>query len=335
MKEIPLFHRWERRTEGGLRRFLVGSFLFLLLSGLLLSCSSSPDPPEAVYDTKNRASRYVEFGNAHFNDAEYELALQFFELALEENTTVDNQPGIASNHNSIGRVYLALGRRDAAASNFRRAMAVAGRHNAPTALVQAHSNLGELYLYEDDTSAAAGELEEAQRIIEEEELDQDPIVQHNLAVVRMRQGELDEAEELLRAAAEANEENNAWAELASNHYMLASLERRRGDIDGAIEEAETALEYDKQGENAPGISKDLYALGTLHRRAGNTEEALDYLQRALRVSIALNQYEETRRNLRVAAELSRHLRDEEAAEEYERQLEVLNAEEESFAGTEE
>lgn len=335
---LPLGHSNKTDTESRRPRrttFIRTTPALLIFSAALLGCSSAPDPPEAVHETKNRASRYAEFGNGHFNDAEYDLALQFFELALEENTIVDSQPGIAGNHNSLGRVYLVLGRREAAASNFRRALEIATRHNVPGALVQARSNLAELYLYEDDTRNAARELEEARRIIADEELEPDPIVEHNLAVVRLRQGELDEAETLLRAAAKTNEENRAWAELASNHYMLASLQRRKGNIDAAIQEAETALDYDKRGENAPGIGKDLYALGTLHRRAGNYDEALDYLQRALRVSIALNQYEETRRNLRVVGEFALELGYEEAAAEYNRRLQILNAEEASFDGTKE
>jgi tetratricopeptide (TPR) repeat protein len=300
---------------------------------LLFGCSSAPDPPEAVYDTKNQASRYADFGNAHFNDAEYEMALRFFELALEENTTVDNQPGIAGNHNSIGRVYLAVGREEAAESNFRRALEIARRHDAPEALVQAHSNLAELYLHQERTADAAAQLEEAQRVITERQLPEDPIVLHNMAVVRMREGALEEAETLLRRAARQNEEARAWAELASNHYMLASLASRRGAPETAIEEALLALEYDKRGENSPGIAKDLYVLGTLYRRAGEAETGYDYLQRALRVSVALNQYEETRRNLRALVEVAGELDRTAEAEEYRRQLELLNGEEDTFVGS--
>ncbi|MFP4300727.1 MAG: tetratricopeptide repeat protein [Spirochaetaceae bacterium] len=313
-----------------------GTLLLLLLGAAIIGfagCSSAPDPPEAVYDTRNRASRYVEFGNAHFNDAEYDMALRLFELALEENTTVDNQPGIASNHNSIGRVYLAVGRSEAAESNFLRARAVAERHDAPEALVQAHSNLAELYLYRDETDLAAAELEKAQAVIAAEQLAADPIVRHNLAVVQLRRGELDEAAELLRGAAEQNEEARAWAELASNHYMLAAVESRRENLQAAVAEAEAALAYDKRAENSPGIAKDLFALGSLHRRAGDSDKAYDYLQRATRVTIALNQFEETRRNLRVLTELAREVGDEEAAREYQRQLELLNEEEEAFVST--
>ncbi len=326
------------RSFNNRRHSLPGSvvLLLLLLSVALIGlsgCSSAPDPPEAVYDTKNRASRYAEFGNAHFNDAEYDMALRFFELALEENTTVDNQPGIASNHNSIGRVYLAVGRTEAAESNFQRAREVARRHNAPGVLVQAHSNLAELYLYREDTDAAARELEEAQAIIAENELEAEPIVRHNLAVVQLRRGKLDAAERLLRGAAEQNEEARAWAELASNHYMLAAVESRRDNLAAAIGEAETALAYDKRAENSPGIAKDLYALGTLHRRSGDNEKAYDYLQRATRVTVALNQYEETRRNLRVLTELAEEVGDQEAAQEYQRQLDLLNEQEEAFAAS--
>jgi hypothetical protein len=35
--------------------------------------------------------------------------LNFFELALDLNISVDNEPGIAKNYNSLGKTWLALG----------------------------------------------------------------------------------------------------------------------------------------------------------------------------------------------------------------------------------
>jgi hypothetical protein len=66
-------------------RFRLAGIAVLLVLLVFTGCSSAPDEPESVVETKNRATRYTEFGNAHFSRGDYPLALRFFDLALQDN----------------------------------------------------------------------------------------------------------------------------------------------------------------------------------------------------------------------------------------------------------
>src|SRR6056297_2225775 len=102
--------------------------LLLGISALLLAgCSSAPKTSETVNETKDRAAQYAEFGNRYFGQGNYDQALQFFEFALRENTSIDNRAGIAQAYNSIGNVYLAVGDIATAESSFSSAYSIALR----------------------------------------------------------------------------------------------------------------------------------------------------------------------------------------------------------------
>ena len=92
---------------------------------LLFACSSVPDQPKETVEKKNRAAEYTKAGNSYFNQGQYTQALQFFNLALNDNISVDNEAGIIQSYNSIGKVYMAAGYLDEAEQNFRSAAILA------------------------------------------------------------------------------------------------------------------------------------------------------------------------------------------------------------------
>ena len=95
---------------------------------------------------KNQAVRYTEFGNAYFQAANFEMALNFFELALQENIAVDNLPGIAKSYNSIGRVYAATENYASAQDRYQMAMEFAELADDTKTVTQTLINRGELHL---------------------------------------------------------------------------------------------------------------------------------------------------------------------------------------------
>lgn len=263
----------------------VASIAILALAAF--GCSSAPDQPEQEVARKNQASRYTEFGNSYFNDADYEMALNFFELALQENIAVDNLPGIAKSYNSIGRVYAATENIAEARENYDMAMQFARLAEDDDQVVQTYINRGELYLREGDSAAALAAFEQA-RDAEADDAEINPILYHNLGTLYAREGDFDRAVEHLEIARAANEEAGMWAELASNYYMLSSVAARRESFEAAFDYATTALDYDKRAENSPGIAADLAALGRIRERTGEDEDAYQYYLRALRVYLSLN-----------------------------------------------
>jgi tetratricopeptide (TPR) repeat protein len=309
----------------------LAALLIALAAVVVSGCSSSPDTPDAEMARKNQAARYTEFGNGYFQAADFEMALNFFELALQENIAVDNLPGIAKSYNSIGRVYAATENYDSAEERYRMAMEFAELADDSAVMTQTLINQGELSLRRGDTATALTLFERARDRSEDADEAADPVLYHNLGTLYARNEDFAAAIEHLETARTLNEEADDWNELASNYFMLASIASRRGDYDTARDHALRALEYDKRAENSPGIAGDLNALGAISERQERSEDAYQYYLRSLRIYLSLNRATESLavldRLVVVADELGRTDEAERFRTEQERIRTLLSAEE--------
>jgi tetratricopeptide (TPR) repeat protein len=254
---------------------------------LLAACSSAPKKSDTATDVKNRAAEAALSGNTYYRQGRYELALQFFTQALNENLSVDNEAGVVQSYNSIGRVYLAVGMNDEAESAFVKASAIAVRLGGEPLFVTSN-NLGELYLRRGD---ARGAVEIFERVLggslKDVQQDQVGLLYHNLGSAYKATGELDKAMEWLRKSLAINLGEKLYEEAAADYYMIASVHSKQGDYVSAAKNAELALDLDKRTENALGVTKDLLALGLIASRAGDPAAAYGYFERSHLAATAL------------------------------------------------
>jgi len=265
--------------------------VFLIIMLTLASCSSLPKGDRQVVESQNRAAGYARFGNQYFAEGNLSKALDFFRLALEENQSIDNETGIAKTYYSIGKVHLSAENLEEAENAFSHTREIAERTGRPQLLMYAYSGSGELAMARNDPARALELFESS--LGEARQLSDDPkwtaIALHNVGTALSRLGKLDDAETRFQAAAEINTQENRYRELASNHYMLASIYSRRTEYQKAEVELQTAMKNDKIVENSLGIAQDLRALGMVQEKSGNLETALDYYQRSLQVYVARGQ----------------------------------------------
>lgn len=304
----------------------------LLISALVaamamvgIGCSSAPKQPDRELAVQNRAGQYAQHGNAYFARAEYQMALQFFDLALQANISVDNLPGIAKSYNSIGRVFMVTGNLTEAESNYRLALDFALVASDTEQELQAYVNLAEAALRADDPDQAFEYLQRAEQLVADPPTPVHAVLYHNLGTLHARRGDLPSAEELVRRAAQLNEQFRAWPELGSNYFMLASILSRRADYSAALTAAQQALEWDKRAENSPGIAQDLRAIGIILERMERLEEAYAHHLRALRIFISLNKASETVDVLSRLTNLAHTLGRDDEAMSFEAQRERIDA----------
>jgi tetratricopeptide (TPR) repeat protein len=246
---------------------------------LLFACSSAPEQPKENTEKKIRAAEYTKAGNAYFNEGRYTQALQFFNLALNDNISVDNEAGIVQSYNSIGKVYMAAGYLDEAEQHFR------------TAVVRAETFQDPLLIARSKLEDAAALLDEAMRGIQEKDSARDlAIIYHNIGSVHKKRGMLEEALDYFRRALEINTDLEQYEEIASNHYMIASIHSKRGDYDAARGSIDLALSFDKRVENSIGIAKDLFARGMIEEKAGNDDQAYMSYEKSFQVYQAMYLY---------------------------------------------
>jgi len=269
----------------------------LLAALLLAACSSAPKQPDRATDVKNRAADAALSGNTYYRQGRYELALQFFTQALNENLSVDNEAGVVQSYNSIGRVYLAVGMNDEAEAAFVKANAIAVRMGGEPLFVTSN-NLGELSLRRGD---ARGALAIFERVLEgslkDVPRDQLALLYHNMGSACKATGDYPRALEWLGKALEINLGERLYEEAAADYYMIASVLSKQGDYASAAKNAELALENDKRMENALGVTKDLAALGLIAARAGDHATAYGYFERSYLAATALGSAADIRSSL--------------------------------------
>ena len=255
-----------------------------------ISCSSAPPPKEEVFDKRNLATQYMEFGNRYYQDADYPQALQLYILARNYFTSVDDTEGIIGSYNAIGKTYLRLGMPTEAETHISFALDVARASGKSRLILQTVNHLAGLHLQRGDFAKAYALLEEYRTHMPQTApwTVEHGVYFHNLGAALQGLKRFIEAEQAATQATTINLELKNYGELASNYYLLALIRQNQGNLLQAISDGETALKYDKQMENSLGIAQDLLLLGFLKEKSGNYAEAFDFYSRSFLVYRSLN-----------------------------------------------
>ncbi len=111
---------------------------------------------------------------------------------------------------------------------------------------------------------------------------------NGLSVVRLDQGQFQEAADLLRAALEINEATGRTGSALVNRGNLASALRQLGDTEQAEELLTAVLAGYRSWSNLRGELSTLDEMSLLHGQRGETAEALDMAQRAYDLAVLVH-----------------------------------------------
>ncbi len=290
----------------------------LLTFASLAACSSAPPPKEEIFDQRNLATEYVEFGNRYFKQAQYDHAARFYQLASEYYAAVDAREGLVTANNSLGKVRLAVGDVDGALAYYTKAETIAALVGKSELLLQCANNLGEIRLRKGETKEALAIFEKALSSYagQAEQSREKAVLLHNYAAALKAADRIDEAEAEIGKAQALNLGAKRYEELASNYYLLSSLHSKRKNYGEALKAAELALEYDKKMENSLGIAQDLTALGLIMERTGRIEPAYDMYKRSFLVYRAIQYVPGATKSLELLEAVARKLNKNEEADQY-------------------
>lgn len=291
----------------------------LWLSALFSGCSSAPEETEVSSETRNRAAEYTEFGNRYLDRAQYDQALKFYNLALEDNIAIDNQEGIVLSRNAIGEAFLLTAQFEKAAASFEGAMELALKLGRRDLELRTLNNQGKLALNLGQSDEALSIFSEARDIIDAGKNSPREVVAdvfHSTGALYKILEEYEEAESYLQRSLEINLDLKRLEEVASNYYVLASVYSKEEQYDTAEKNLLQALEIDKQIENKLGIADDYFALGLVAEKRGDLEGAYNHFRTAVDKYIILNKLAPTIQSYSRLQELARLLGREEAAASY-------------------
>jgi len=277
-----------------------GSFLrtvgLVLATALLSACSSAPPAPEGVQDRKNRAADYLKFGRQAFQEAQYDQALSFYLTAVDLDTAVDHEVGMAVAWNSVATAQTALGLVDDAKASLVQAEALAALSADKTVMLQVAVNVVQAAL-------AAGDTDEARRRLTALKpfpaTAEGAALDHALGTLEKNTGHPVEALAAYDRALAVNQKLGLKQELASNRFMKASVLAQQGQAAAARAELEGALALDKVMENTMGIGQDWRALGTLALKRGDKNAAFGAYVRAARLFQAAGLTDQQRKTVQM------------------------------------
>ena len=247
---------------------------------LLGACSSAPPAPDGVQERKNRAADYLKFGRQAFQAAQYDQALTFYQNALDLDTAVDFEPGMAAAWNSVATAQTALGEMDGARVSLAQAEDLAAESGDRVLVLQVAVNLVQADL-------AAGRTDRAQTRLDAlapfPETAEGAALDHALGNLERTLGHQDLAFAAFDRALVLNQRLGLKQEMASNHFMKAMVFGHGGKWTEALAELQAALDLDRVMENTMGIGQDWRAIGTVDLQLPDTTAAFEAYGRAARL----------------------------------------------------
>lgn len=282
------------------------SWIPLVILVGLNSCSSAPPAKEEVFEKRNLATQYMEFGNRYYQEADYPQALQLYILAKNYFISVDDTEGIIGSYNALGKTYLRLGMPSEAEAHISFALDLAKGSGKSRLILQTVNHLAGIHLQGSNIAKAYTLLEEYRAQVPQTSpwTVEHGVYFHNLGAALHGLKRFTEAEQMASQAATINLGLKNYGELASNHYLLALIRQNQDNFSQALSDAETALRYDKQMENSLGIAQDLLLLGFLKEKSGNHLEAFDYYSRSFLVYRSMNHQGGMNRSLKRLEEVA-------------------------------
>jgi tetratricopeptide (TPR) repeat protein len=256
------------------------TFLAMLFSGMVGAQSAGKDSLSQAAARNNEAISLAHEGR----EAEAE---QLYRAAL--GAGYEDDLARAKIANNLAALYQREDRFRDAEVMYRRALQWRRKHLPPASVEVAYSlnNLAEVYRAEGRDWEARNLMETALRTLQQFHADAPglPSVLNNLAIVRCRLGEVDQAEELLRSALRSSHQNS---DTASQGYgvtlnNLGKVLETKNDFVAARPLYEQAIGiFERVGAPArQDLASALANAGVLYQRLDRIEDAREAEQRAL------------------------------------------------------
>jgi tetratricopeptide (TPR) repeat protein len=272
----------------------------LSLAFILLSCSSLPKQPAAVFTTRNRAAQQLELANKQADRGDFQTALELLLEARRLAVSADDPALRIRTELSRGNILYFLDRREEASQAWDAALREAtGLENkeliAACRIYQARAWMLDYSAgsYTDnrnrisELTALRNDVERWIKDIKNDTLSA-ALGWTTVALAEKALGHWEAAEKALKKALKIHDEDNYLELAAYDWYVIASVWSIAGDYPRALAALEEAIAYDRRSENAQGLAADYQACAVVLNKSGDAAGAEAALKRAEEIQNAIS-----------------------------------------------
>jgi tetratricopeptide (TPR) repeat protein len=262
------------------------SFLWAMLLIALSGCAHQPDIRSARH---KQAIEWANQGEKYYLDGNMEQSRQYYEKALQINTSIENAHGIAANTLSLAQINLDRGEYELAKTKLQFILADKPHLFEAGEKVDAAARSAKLALLLKQPDKAEEFAQQAQLLCVDAGCGLAAAILNLHAQAALALGKTEQSSDLARQAGAVAEKTQQPVELANSRRLLGEILLRRKLAAEAVPLLEQALSLDKRLGLAKKIAEDIHLLAGAKESLGQHEEAESYRGRERAVRAALGE----------------------------------------------
>lgn len=247
------------------------------------------------------ADVHYEMGYLALRDGALNEAQESYARALAAYQNMTHRPGMASAHVALGIVARRLGQPDVALEHYHQALSLRQQADDVFYTAQVMHNLGLVEWSSDNLDRAADWFDQAIGLFADAEntnaaqvLAREPAqlsrladvkevlrTASNLALVKVSQGQVVEAENLWRSALRWSQTIDQPSRSAIIQTNYGKMLAEQGRLQEALDNLNAAADYFTATDNGPWLAETLMGTGIVYASVGEDEQALAIYQQAL------------------------------------------------------
>ena len=277
--------------------------LFIVLSLLVVSCSTTKKNPGDIDILRNQAEAWLESGTKEAAQGKFDNALSILTETKRNAILADNHSLIVRVCMARGNVLYSLGRTDDAFNEWTQAIAEAVLSKDAELL-----SISKIYMAKGNLIS---EKLSAKSILDEVNRERTNLTKNRLytafswqvtGLAQRALGSYSDAEASFRRSLEIHEKNSYLENASYDWFVIASIRSMSGNTQGAIQALESSITYDRRIENSWGLAASYRAMGDVYKKMGKQKEAAQAYGRSRGIYAAM-------RNDSEVAEIDRRMRE--------------------------
>ena len=258
------------------------------LSSKNLESSSLSAKDKFVY-SKYRATSHLKIGIINYYLGNYEKAIEYYRLSLNESKEIQNYKGVYSCSNNIGLIFNSQGKYDIAIEYYNNSLDAARSMGDSLSISNCYANLGGAYLAMGNYNKALNYFLTALRNFENL---QNSIGQfscyNNLSIIYTEQKEYQNAINYLFKALNNAEKTKNQFGISQVYYNIGRTYGFMSKYDEVLKYYKKALKISEEIGDKQGISRIYMGLGQVYSDKKDFKSSIESYNKSLRISEELD-----------------------------------------------